>query len=444
MARKFSKDNRWRRSVTDPVLFCREFLEIEPHPGQQRWLTNSDKGQNLLVTGNRWGKSLVQAIKMVHRAIFRIRDLEYDTARRYRLLSLAITQDQANIIFRNCLTLIKGKSLVELLVEKVTYTPFPRIEFGNGAEITARTSQNRGEYILGNDYDYINFDEVAFELHPEYIVDEILTMRLADRKGMLDLTSTPRGKNWFYQKYRQLAAQPAAAYVQQGRSTENPHLSGEFLQRKIETLPQARVNQNIYGMFVESGNEILAEQFIQQALAQATGLAARVAHHRYLHGWDLARKQTYTVGITLDVARKPYQLVRLERFQRRDWPAVYETIRKRQHEYGGETVIDSTGIGDVVVSHVDDIKPHGFIFTAQSKAELLTNLQSEFEAGNLGIPQVEQNTGEEYWSLSEELREVSWEQNNHCDAVMALALALWPLRPQAITKATPQFRIDSI
>jgi hypothetical protein len=91
------------------------------------------------------------------------------------------------------------------------------MEFGNGSEITARTSQNRGEYILGNDYDYINFDEVAFELHPDYVVNEVLTMRLADRKGTLDLVSTPRGRNWFYQRYLKLLSNRDSGYVQSGR-----------------------------------------------------------------------------------------------------------------------------------------------------------------------------------------------------------------------------------
>ncbi|MFH2054429.1 MAG: hypothetical protein ABIJ61_00600, partial [bacterium] len=135
-SRPFSPQNRWRRSVADPVLFCREFLEFEPHPGQERWLRDSTKEQNLLVTGNRWGKSLVQAAKILHRAIFRVRDLQYDRCRHYRLLNVSITQDQANIIFRNCLNLIKGRRLIELLVHKVTYTPYPKIAFGNGAEIT--------------------------------------------------------------------------------------------------------------------------------------------------------------------------------------------------------------------------------------------------------------------------------------------------------------------
>ena len=98
----------WRRSVTDPVLFCREFLEFEPHPGQVRWLMNSTKPQNLLVTGNRWGKSKIQAAKILHRALFRIRDRKFDDVKRYRILNISITQDQANIIFNNCLSLIRA------------------------------------------------------------------------------------------------------------------------------------------------------------------------------------------------------------------------------------------------------------------------------------------------------------------------------------------------
>ena len=75
---RIEKNNRWRQAVTDPALFSREFLELDPHPGQIQWLTNSIKSQNLLVTGNRWGKSTVQAAKILHRAIFRIRDRSFD------------------------------------------------------------------------------------------------------------------------------------------------------------------------------------------------------------------------------------------------------------------------------------------------------------------------------------------------------------------------------
>ncbi len=437
--------NPWRRSVTDPAMFCREILEFEPHEGQQRWLENSTKPQNLLVTGNRWGKSKIQAAKSLHRAIFRIRSRRYDHINRYRAMNISITQDQSNIIFNNILALIRGTKLIELLVDNITHTPFPTLVFGNGAEITARTSQNRGEYILGNDYDYINFDEVAFELHPEYVVEEVLTMRLADRCGMLDLVSTPCGRNWFFKKYNALKSDVSNGYTQGGSTFENPHISRKFLDDRVRTLSAQRIEQNIRGMFVDSGNEILNEAAIQLALSRATGLCPRQVDHRYVTGWDLARKLTHTVGATLDVTTKPYQLVKIERFQKRDWPCVYEAIRQRKREYGGDTIIDSTGLGDVVISELVDIAPIGFVFTTRSKAELLTHLQSKFEAGHIAVPFCETGAGESgYWSLIDELREVNWVQNEHCDAVMAIALALWAAKSATSKTPIPGFRIGEV
>lgn len=43
------------RGRNDPVFFCHYFLGLEPHPYQEKWLYNSIKKENLLVTGNRWG-----------------------------------------------------------------------------------------------------------------------------------------------------------------------------------------------------------------------------------------------------------------------------------------------------------------------------------------------------------------------------------------------------
>ncbi len=441
----FSKQNRWRLAVTDPVLFCREFLEFDPHPGQELWLRNSNRDQNLLVTGNRWGKSTIQAAKMLHRAIFQIRDRRYDSGGRYRIMNLSITQDQADIVFKNCLQLIRGHSLIELLIEGVVHTPYPKITFGNGAEIVARSSQNRGEHVLGHDFDLISFDEVAFELHPEYVVDEILTMRLADRHGQLDLISTPRGKNWFYRKFLQLQIDLRHAYVQTGCTIDNPHLSQEFLLRKLDSFAPQRIAQNLEGLFIDSGEEILREEYIQRALAQTTGLSPRLVDHRYITGWDLARKLTYTVGITLDVTTKPWQIVKLDRFNHRDWPFVYAAIRQRKRDYGGDTIIDSTGVGDAVVSELADIRPLPFIFTEKSKADLLTSLQTQFESGNIAVPDIElQGEAGESWRLVDELRELNWNHNNHCDAAMALALCVWGAKLARNQTPPEAFRLGKI
>lgn len=421
----------WRKAIYDPVLFAREFLEIEPHPGQVKWLQNSTKPENALHTGNRWGKSLVQAIKILYRCLFTIRGPQFSQADKYEAVNASITLDQSKIIFENVVRLVRSKPRLEPLVREVKFTPFPHIVFGNDAVFWARSTQRRGEYLLGRDYDYFNFDEVAFEPHPEYVVNQVIMMRLADRAGMLDYTSTPKGKNWFYRKCCELGRNPELGYVQNGDSRENPHISREYLDRMLKSLSPGKIEQNIKGLFVDDASQVIKEEYIRSAMISSTGLSKPIQGHRYCHGWDLARKRTFTVGVTLDITHRPYQMVALDRFQR-EWKDVYTAIRARQKEYGGELIIDSTGLGDVVISELRDIKPQGFNFGergGKAKSELIANLEKMHALGQVAYPYIEhvQDDGE-LWTLQDELRNFYWDKNSECDAVMALALALWLVR----------------
>ena len=272
---------------------------------------------------------------------------------------------------------------------------------------------------------------MAIEPHPEHVVNQVIMMRLADRAEMLDYTSTPKGKNWFYRKCCELGKNPGLGYVQNGDSRENSHISREYLDRMRKSLSPAKVEQNIKGLFVDDASQVIREEYIRSAMISSTGLSKPIQGHRYCHGWDLARKRTFTVGVTLDVTHRPYQVVSLDRFQR-EWKDVYAAIRARQKEYGGEVIVDSTGLGDVVVSELRDIKPQGFNFGergGKAKSELIANLEKMHALGQVAYPYIEriQKDGE-LWTLQDELRNFYWDKNAECDAVMALALALWLVR----------------
>ena len=427
-----SKSNRWRRAISDPVFFAREFLEIEPHAGQIDWLRNSYRAENLLHTGNRWGKSLVQSIKILHRCLFKIRDLKYDACRKYNAVNVSITLDQARIIFNNVKALISEIPLLDLLVNCVRYTPYPRIYFSNGAIFSARSTQHRGEYILGQDFDYCCFDEAAFEPNFEYVVNEVLLLRLADRAGIIDYISTPKGKNAFYQKSLELARNPDSGYVQQGQTLENPNISAQYIERKMQTLPDLKVRQNLRGEFVDTGQEFISEDLINRAIELSGGLRKPRQGREYVSGWDLARKYTYTVGVTLDVTEKPYQLVAFERFKDREWEDVFAAIRKRKKIYGGQVVIDATGLGDVVLANLADIKPEGFNFGlggGKAKLDLLSNLEIFHARGEVAYPYLEMEEADGgRWSNLNEFREATWDTRIDGDFIMALGLALWPMR----------------
>jgi hypothetical protein len=435
----------WRRALTDPVFFAQHFLDLSAHPGQQQWLRHSVHPENLLHCGNRWGKSLVQAIKIAHRLLFQIRKPTHDRAGHYVCANVSITLDQARIIFNETVRLLRLLPYSDYLIADQLATPFPMLRLTNGSVLWARSTQRRGEYLLGHDFDFINFDEAAFEPSADYVVEEVLAMRVVDRAGQIDYVSTPRGKNWFFRKAKEIASRGTGGHVQRGDSRDNPHLPKDYLERTMRRLSPLRRAQNIEGRFVDLGNEVLREEDIQRALMLSTGLKPPTRGRQYLHGWDLARKRSWTVGVTLDITERPMQLVAFARFQHRPWPAVFATIRERHAQYGGRVIIDATGLGDVVLAELADIGAVGFNFGekgGRAKSELIATLEQAFVAGVVAIPMVEMATGDgEYWSLPNELREFSWDDNQHCDAVFALALALWLARQPRDIATGPIFRL---
>jgi hypothetical protein len=113
----------------------------------------------------------------------------------------------------------------------------------------------------------------------------------------------------------------------------------------------------------------------------------------------------------------------------RDWPVMIRIIKETQQRFGGITVIDSTGLGDVVLAELDDIGAVGFNFGGGNRDLLLANLERAIFAGEVTWPDVEypDDAGGE-WSLTDEIRAMDKAYTNVGDGVCALALALWQVR----------------
>ena len=430
--------------MTDPAYFASAVLDVELHSGQSRWLSDSKLPENLLVTGNRWGKSFVCAVKILHHALFRPRSLEYNR-KRYRICTASITQDQANIVFSQVIAFINESELLGSLVTKYTRSPYPRLELGRRVTIEARSTQNRGEYLLGNDYDLFIFDEVAFETDPEYVVEEVILMRLADRAGKLDLVSTPNGRNWFYLRAQEIIQGKRPGYFQSGDSRENKFISKTSLRHRLDNFSEKRVLQNIQGQFVDSGSEILRGEYVDKAIELAGDelVCPPGEIRQFISGWDLARKQTATVGITVELFGNQIRVVQLERFRKFDWSIVVEKIKYRQIQFPGRLIVDATGLGDVIVEQLSDYNPEAVLFTPSRKAELLTNLELLHARRRISYDRWELPDGPgKRWSLEDELRMARWDENSRCDALMALALAVWPLRKAR--KITPAPRMGRV
>jgi hypothetical protein len=230
-------------------------------------------------------------------------------------------------------------------------------------------------------------------------------------------------------------------YFQSGDSRENNFISARALKDRVKNFSERRVQQNIMGQFVDSGGEILRGEYVDRALGkfeQVVQQAGRLSPS-FISGWDLARKKTATVGITVAFDGEIARVVALERFKRFDWNVVIEKMKQRQMNYPGELVIDATGLGDVIVEQMASFHPQAVIFTEKTKAEMLTNLEMFHAREKIVYERWELADGSgRLWSLEDELRRARWDDNNDCDALMALALALWPLRKQRKVTLDPR------
>jgi len=427
----YRSNRNWRRAVTDPVYFARAFLDLRPHPGQIAWLRNSTGSENALVTGNRWGKSHIQAAKILHRAVFQIRPVARDIDRYYRCANVSITQDQAGIIFAKMVQLIDRSAPLKALLKTIKQTPFPHIVLKNGSEIWARSTQNRGEYLLGHDFDYINFDEAAYEPYGEWVVDGVIKLRLADRDGVLDFSSTPNGLNWFFKRCQSIKKEKRG-FVKHGSTFENPNLSRNYLDSLTSAMSESRIAQHLHGRFTSFEGRLFPEEIIRRCLIDRESVLKFTFQPDgfYIHGWDLARKMTHTVGVTIDASTRPFRVIEIGRMQR-EWPLTIRAIKDRHKRYGGITIIDSTGLGDVVLAELDEIGAIGFNFGGGNRDLLLANFERAIFAGEIVWPHIEHPDDGGVWSLTDEIRAMDKNYGNVGDGVCALALALWQARERS-------------
>lgn len=431
----------------DPIGFCREVLEMQPHEGQQRWLVNSTATENALVTGNRWGKSHIAAAKRIWRCVYtkgwtaKIRALAKRNGQRYQSLNASITADQSKLVWFKAEAMLKGRKAAAL-VQDIKLTPFPVITFLNGSQFEARSTAGDGRHLLGHDYDDVNWDEAAYEKKFEHIRDNVLRMRLVDRGGRMDYTSTGNGRNEFGRYF--LTGLPGEKkdpdlYSQTGPTFENPNVDHARLQKNMARMPERMRRQNILGEIVDAGggffsiedleacvSEKLTEQMrillldAEEQIAHAEIYAGyddgiggvpwhnKYPNHRYVHFWDIARTTDWTVGITLDTSAN-LRLVEFERFQpgeareddpRTGWAYVYERMRHRHRKYQmgdvasgshngtSRTYFDATGVGQTVEEALKDIRATGFVYTETSKDAILTDLQSALSLRTLEFPMI--------------------------------------------------------
>jgi hypothetical protein len=382
----------WKRCAADPVYFANTLLPKKPHPGQVKWLQNSNQPINVLVPGNRWGKSTVIAMKHIHRCIFKVglpkMSPEEWLRAQYETISVAHSADQAEIVFREARKLL-SHPVMKPFVTSYRTTPFPTIRFFNGAVMHCRSGHDDGRYIDGHAYRYISIDEAGWIDNLKNLVNGVILLRMAGG-GDLDLIGTPKGYGDLYFYYDRGVRGVEGYYSQRGSIFDNPHLPIEDLKMRDRMLasgdPKLR-EQVLFGEFVDYSGLAFSRDQLDQAVDLKMPLKTEFQKgHVYVTAWDLGRQTDFTVGCTLDVTEKPWRLVDFTRLNKVSWEEIYATVKRVREEYDCSfAYIDGTGpMGDVVEEELRkrDVPVWSIKMSSRvTKTDLINTLQNCMDEG---------------------------------------------------------------
>jgi len=207
-------------------------------------------------------------------------------------------------------------------------------------------------------------------------------------------------------------------------STANPLVSEEEIEEARAAMPRWLFRQEFEAIFSDIGTAVFDREHVYACVDDSLNAELNLGpkgDHWYSDGWDLARKQDETVGITLRATEAPYPVVAMWGGNREPWPVLTGRIDARWKRYDSARVtIDATGLGDVVSQYLDipESVLDPFIFSPKSKSPLLLNLQALLERREIRLPRDQR--------LLSQLVNYDWDDAGlETDYVMALALAAW-------------------
>lgn len=328
-----------------------------------------------------------------------------------------------------------------------------------GAGTIVFNGSERPDLIFGEDYYAIVIDEASRCREQSW---EACRSTVTKTQGPILAIGNVKGrKNWFY-RY----AQKAKAGWKRGhyaKLTAYDAIAGgvvteEEIEDAKELLPEHVFNELYLCIPTEDGSNPFDLARIA-AIATLKGLAPGPA---VCWGWDLAKKQDFTVGVGLNADG---EVCAFERFQL-PWE---ETIKRILETTMSPALVDATGVGDPIVERlqaeaqerastwlVDDrgnkvpppplIQYTGFIFSPGSKQSLMEGLAVAIGKGDIRIPEsgvLREELEDFEYVLSKSLRVAySAPEGLYDDAVCALALALRNYEQIALFK--PSVKVEAL
>ena len=421
--------NLSQRIQTDKILFAEKILGLPlgKHPGQVNWLNNSKRLINILRPGNKWGKSLVGAVKHIHHAFTKtllpknLTDEEWLRVE-YNTLNFGPGYEQARDILRMIRDICQGNILIpeqfqndyghtnnSLLKDwfidddKADKDALPFIHFYNGVTTFGRSYDEMGQAFKMKSLAFISGDECADITELWTFTNNTLIPRLSKFSGgQIDFYGTPQPSGFDYMTMIDYAQEDMKRkdwekeglyYTQIGSMYENVFLPKSTIEQFEKIMDPNLKRQVLYGEYVETGDKYFGYHRIKNAVDDSIILLKESEPNRkYATGVDFAGGESqwadYTVIMTIDYTDEPYQVRYFNRFKGGDIPIPmqYKLVEEVKLAFDSKLIIDSSALGGKnamsFLSHLSPIKSEfGPTRSSTLKADMLASLKIAFDGG---------------------------------------------------------------
>ncbi len=290
--------------------------------------------------------------------------------------------------------------------EFVTTKAGPILRWYNGATVFFKSADSP-DSIVSKGFNLIVIDEAAL------IQEQVFTQQIlgtARKKGIkIFMITSPRGKkHWTYKFFVKGQDDTESEYISfQQPYTKNPYFN-DTLKKLIKDIPEWLYRQEYLAEFIEDGDSVfrgLDNIFIgpvidfesqQQEwslpitdITLADGTKRRAAERVFVAGLDFAKSVDYTVLTVMDL--ETAEVVYYRRLNKEDYRRVLDMASEVCHKYNHcELIFDATGVGAGLSDMLNnyDITSHPFVFTNDSKNELINKLILSVEYNELKLPNI--------------------------------------------------------
>lgn len=309
-----------------------------------------------------------------------------------------------------------------------------RVDFAEGGLLAIR-SAHHPDTLRGAGLDFVVLDEAAYMLPTVW--PEVIRPMLLDRQGSALFTSTPHGRNWFWEVFQAAHEQPNWQAFQ-FPSHGNPHLSHADL-AAIEASTTERVwRQEYLAEFLDNSGQVFRR--VREA---ATASETTPEHGRpTVAGVDWGREGDYTVIVVLDAETQT--MLAMDRFNQIGWEFQRGRLKALCEYWQVERLYaEANSIGSVNIEALIQagLPVLPFMTTAASKPRLIEALALALETAALSLLPDETLLRELSAYTMRRSQNGQWQYSApvglHDDCVIALALAWHAL-------AAPRLRLEMV